>query len=80
MPGPPKSRAGVRVVDFPSALVPVLSDHLAMFVDRAPTSLVFTGPRAPRYSARTSTTSSGGRCTSLAADRSVPVGTQVGSG
>jgi integrase len=40
--GPPKSRAGRRVVVFASLIVPDLRKHLAALLDGAP--LVFTGP------------------------------------
>ena len=43
--GPPKSRAGLRTVALPSALVAQLADHLADFVSPEPTALVFTGPK-----------------------------------
>lgn len=42
--GPPKSRAGVRTVSFPQAIVPDIQGHLADFVDDDPTALLFTGP------------------------------------
>jgi integrase len=41
----PKSEAGSRVVAIPAALVAVLDDHLARFVDSAPDALVFTGEK-----------------------------------
>ncbi len=41
----PKSEAGSRVVAIPAALVAVLEDHLARFVDTAPDALVFTGDK-----------------------------------
>jgi len=43
--GPPKSRAGLRTVALPGALVAQLADHLADFVSPEPTALVFTGPK-----------------------------------
>ncbi|AVT30917.1 site-specific integrase [Plantactinospora sp. BC1] len=42
--GPPKSRAGVRTVSVPAAVMPALRDHLAAFVDDNPNALAFTGP------------------------------------
>jgi hypothetical protein len=39
--GPPKSRAGRRVVGIPEAIIPALSEHLALFVGAEPGSLVF---------------------------------------
>jgi integrase len=41
--GPPKSRAGRRVVGVPQAIIPVLSEHLAVFVKDEPGALVFPG-------------------------------------
>jgi integrase len=46
--GPPKSRAGRRVVAFPPALVPLLRQHLAEYVADGPDALVFTGPTGAR--------------------------------
>jgi integrase len=43
--GPPKSRAGVRVVAFPITLVPLLRWHLDEYVGPEPTALIFTGPK-----------------------------------
>jgi integrase len=42
---PPKSRAGLRTVAFPAALVPVLREHLDAYVRTESTALVFTGHR-----------------------------------
>ncbi|WP_083502288.1 tyrosine-type recombinase/integrase [Sphaerimonospora mesophila] len=41
--GPPKSRAGLRTVAIPEAIIPALRQHLARFTGPEPTSLVFTG-------------------------------------
>ncbi|MFV2013358.1 MULTISPECIES: tyrosine-type recombinase/integrase [unclassified Micromonospora] len=41
--GPPKSRAGNRVVALPAAARSAFVDHLAAFVDDDPEALVFTG-------------------------------------
>ena len=41
--GPPKSKAGRRVVGIPSAVVPALHEHLATFVKGNPGALVFPG-------------------------------------
>lgn len=41
--GPPKSRAGVRVIAVPAAVRPDLVEHLAEFVEPAEDALVFTG-------------------------------------
>jgi len=41
--GPPKSRAGRRVVGIPDAIVPVLREHLSAFVKDEPGALVFPG-------------------------------------
>jgi integrase len=43
--GPPKSESGRRTVAIPKVLVDVLEDHLARFVDPAPTALVFTAEK-----------------------------------
>lgn len=42
--GPPKSRAGRRIVGIPRAIVPDLERHLAKFVGPQPGALVFCGP------------------------------------
>ncbi len=42
--GPPKSRAGVRSVSIPKAIIPALKQHLKGFVGEEETALVFTGP------------------------------------
>lgn len=39
----PKSRAGRRVVGIPTAIIPLLQEHLAIFVAPAPGALLFTG-------------------------------------
>jgi integrase len=41
--GPPKSRAGRRTVGIPRAIIPVLNEHLAVFVRPDPAALVFPG-------------------------------------
>ncbi len=41
--GPPKSKAGRRVVGIPVSIVPVLRDHLAIYVKDEPGALVFSG-------------------------------------
>jgi integrase len=41
--GPPKSRAGRRVVGIPAAIVPDLENHLAEYVKPDAGALVFTG-------------------------------------
>ena len=41
--GPPKSKAGRRVVGIPGAIVPALHDHLSTFVKSNPGALVFSG-------------------------------------
>ncbi len=43
--GPPKSRAGRRVVGIPAAIVPALREHLSAFVADEPGSLVFAGQK-----------------------------------
>ena len=41
--GAPKSRAGRRVVGIPAAIIPLLQEHLAVYVAPAPGALLFTG-------------------------------------
>ena len=41
--GPPKSRAGRRVVGIPDVIIPALREHLAAFVRDEPGALVFPG-------------------------------------
>ena len=41
--GPPKSKAGRRVVGIPQAIIPVLREHLSVFVKDEPGALVFPG-------------------------------------
>ena len=41
--GPPKSKAGRRVVGIPAVIVPVLREHLAVFAKDEPGALVFPG-------------------------------------
>jgi hypothetical protein len=41
--GPPKSKAGRRVVGIPAVIIPVLRGHLAAFVKEEPGALVFPG-------------------------------------
>ena len=43
--GPPKSKAGRRVVGIPDAIIPTLRDHLSVFVKDEPGALVFPGVR-----------------------------------
>ena len=43
--GPPKSKAGRRVVGVPDAIIPALHDHLAVFADAEPGSLIFPGAK-----------------------------------
>ena len=43
--GPPKSRAGRRVVGIPDAIIPALREHLAAFAGAEPGSLVFPGAK-----------------------------------
>lgn len=45
MLGPPKSRAGVRTVGIPKAIIPALQEHFDTYVGPQETDLVFTGPR-----------------------------------
>lgn len=41
--GPPKSKAGRRVVGIPDAIIPALREHLSIFVKDEPGALVFPG-------------------------------------
>ena len=41
--GPPKSRAGRRIVGIPEVFIPALREHLAIFVKEEPGALVFPG-------------------------------------
>jgi integrase len=41
--GPPKSRAGRRIVGIPEVIIPALREHLAVFVKEEPGALVFPG-------------------------------------
>ncbi|HTA04378.1 MAG TPA: site-specific integrase [Streptosporangiaceae bacterium] len=43
--GPPKSRAGRRVIGIPGVIVPALREHLATFVKDEPGALVFAGQK-----------------------------------
>ncbi|MGH3407163.1 MAG: tyrosine-type recombinase/integrase [Streptosporangiaceae bacterium] len=43
--GPPKSRAGVRTVGIPKAIIPALRDHFETYVGPEETALLFTGAR-----------------------------------
>ncbi|TYK46195.1 site-specific integrase [Actinomadura decatromicini] len=43
--GPPKSRAGLRTVALPQAIIPELKRHLGNFTGPEPEALVFTGKR-----------------------------------
>jgi len=43
--GPPKSRAGRRVVGIPAAIIPALREHMAIFTKPEPGALVFPGAK-----------------------------------
>jgi len=43
--GPPKSKAGRRVVGIPDAILPALREHLSIFVKDEPSALVFPGAK-----------------------------------
>ena len=45
MLGPPKSRAGRRIVGIPRAIIPALREHLSVFVAADPGALVFPGTK-----------------------------------
>jgi len=42
--GPPKSRAGLRAISIPSAVLPTIHEHLALYVADDPEAIVFAGP------------------------------------
>ena len=43
--GPPKSRAGLRMVSLPGVVVDELKRHLSLYVDPDPSAFVFTGAK-----------------------------------
>src|SRR5207248_7577984 len=43
--GPPKSKAGMRMVGIPKVIRPVLHEHLSLFVGPEPGALVFPGAK-----------------------------------
>jgi integrase len=43
--GPPKSKAGRRVVGIPAAIIPALREHLSIFAKDDPGALVFPGAK-----------------------------------
>jgi integrase len=43
--GPLKSRAARRTVGIPAAIIPILREHLAVYVRPEPTALVFAGAK-----------------------------------
>ena len=43
--GPPKSRAGRRIVGIPEVIIPALREHLAAFTAAEPGALVFPGAK-----------------------------------
>ncbi|GIH72399.1 tyrosine-type recombinase/integrase [Sphaerimonospora thailandensis] len=45
MLGPPKSKAGLRVVGIPQAIVPALREHLSTYVKDEPGALLFPGAK-----------------------------------
>ncbi|WP_285710279.1 hypothetical protein [Microtetraspora sp. NBRC 16547] len=44
--GPPKSKAGRRVIGIPQAIIPALREHLSTYVLYEPGALLETGPQA----------------------------------
>jgi len=42
--GPPKSRAGRRIIGIPRPIIPALEQHLSKYVGPEPGALVFCGP------------------------------------
>jgi len=67
--GAPKSRAGRRVVGIPAAIIPILKEHLAIYVAPAPGALLFTGVKGGRYGGVTSTKRPPGRTQSARSAR-----------
>ena len=59
--GPPKSRAGRRVVGLPDAIIPALREHLAAYTGGEPGSLVFPGVKGGPLRRGTSTRCPAGR-------------------
>ncbi len=45
LPGPPKSRAGRRIVGIPRVIIPVLREHLTIYVEDESGALAFPGPQ-----------------------------------
>lgn len=58
--GPPKSRAGLRIVSLPAAILPDLAAHLAAHTRPEPDALVFTGVKGTRCAGAASTGSAAG--------------------
>jgi integrase len=48
--GPPKSRAGRRIVGLPKAIIPVLEQHMSQFVGAEPSALLFCGVQGGPWS------------------------------
>jgi integrase len=48
--GPPKSRAGRRIVGLPKAIIPVLEQHVSQFVGAEPSALLFCGAQGGPWS------------------------------
>jgi len=59
--GPPKSRAGLRTVSIPAAILADLAEHLAEHTQPDPKALVFPESRAARCGGAASTGSAAGR-------------------
>lgn len=53
--GPPKSRAGLRVVSLPAAVLPAIRVHMAEFVGSDEDALLFTTEAAGPSGGATST-------------------------
>jgi hypothetical protein len=53
--GPPKSKAGRRIVGIPGAIIPALRSHLAIFVGTSRARWSSPAPRAVRCGGATST-------------------------
>ncbi len=53
--GPPKSKAGRRIVGIPAAIIPDLTQHLTIYVKDEPGALAFPGAKGRRISRRGNT-------------------------
>lgn len=67
--GPPKSRAGRRVIGIPAAIVPALREHLVLYVGPAPGALLLTGMKGGPLRRSNLTKSQAGRMRSARSAR-----------